>query len=190
LTNILLSGRIKVAKEKQETIEVRVKDRVLWIGSDAYPVSNISRTQARELTFKRRPAWGKFFKSIFGWLAVAVVASIAVAYLHTRPALGLIWLVMLVIFIIDVIRLVVNLSKKDEVFYALVIETSGASQTPLVTRNKAIIYEIIDNVMRAINGEAVRFIQQVSVMTGNQYNFSDNSVGQFGGRGNVGRIGG
>jgi len=190
MANIFRAGVPKMAKEEQRTIEVQVKDRVLWIGSDAYPVNNISRTQARELTFKRKPAWGKFWKSILKWLAIAIVATIAVAVLHFRSAANIIWLVMLAIFVIDVIRLFVDLSKKDQVYYALVIETSGASQTPLVTKNKAIIYEIIDNVMRAINGEAVRFLQQVSVMTGNQYNFRDNSVGQFGGQGNIGRMGG
>lgn len=177
-----------MAKEKQETIEVQVKDRVLWIGSDAYPVNNISRTQMRELTFKRKPAWGRFWKSILKWLAIAIVATIGAAALHFRAAINIIWLVMLAIFIIDVIRLLVDLSKKDQVYYALVIETSGASRTPIVTRDSAIIYEIIDQVMRAINGEAVRFVQQVSVVTGSQYNFRDNSVGQFGGQGNVGRM--
>jgi hypothetical protein len=179
-----------VAKEKEETIEVQVADRVLWIGSDAYPVNNISRTQARTLTFKRKPAWGKFWKSILKWFAVAIVATIGVAALHFRPAINIIWLVMLAIFIIDVIRLLVDLRDKDQVYYALVIETSGASRTPLVTKDRAIVYNIIDQVMRAINGEAVRFLQQVSVMTGDQYNFHDNSVGQFGGQGNTGRVGG
>jgi uncharacterized protein DUF6232 len=179
-----------VAKEKQETIQVQVNDRVLWIGSDAYPVNNISRTRNRELTVKRKPAWGKFWKSILKWLAVAIVATIGVEAIHFRSATSIIWLVLLVIFIIDVIRLLVGLSKKDQVYYALVIETSGASQTPLVTKNQAIIYEIMDQVMRAINGEAVRFVQQVSVVTGNQYNFHDNSSGQFGGQGNIGRMNG
>jgi uncharacterized protein DUF6232 len=179
-----------VAKEKEKTIEVKVADRVLWIGSDAYPVNNISRTQSRTLTFKRKPAWGKFWKSILKWLAIAIVATIVAEALHSRSGVNIIWLVMLVIFIIDVIRLVVDLSKHDEVYYALVIETSGASRTPLVTKNRAIVNEIIDQVMRAINGEAVRFLQQVSVVTGDQYNFRDNSVGQFGGTGNTGRIGG
>ncbi|MGD0062200.1 MAG: DUF6232 family protein [Streptosporangiaceae bacterium] len=146
-------------------MEVQVKDRVLWIGSDAYPVNNIARTQMRELTFKRKPAWGKFWKSILKWLAVAIVATLGVAALHLQSAINIIWLVMLVIFIVDVIRLFVDLSKKDQVYYALVIETSGASRTPLVTKDNAIIYEIIDQVMRAINGEAVRFLQQVSVVT-------------------------
>lgn len=177
-----------MAKEIEETIEVQVADRVLWIGSDAYPVNNISRTQARTLTFKRKPAWGKFWKSIVKWLAVAIVATIGATALHFRFAINIVWLMMLVIFIIDVIRLLVDLSKKDEVYYALVIETSGASRTPLVTKNGAIVHEIIDRVMRAINGEAVRFFQQVSVVTGDQYNFRDNSVGQFGGHGNTGRV--
>lgn len=179
-----------MAKEKEESIEVRVADRVLWIGPDAYPVNNISRTQARTLTFKRKPAWGKFWKSILKWLVVAIVATIGVAVLHFRSAIGIIWLVMLVIFIINVIRLLVDLRDKDQVYYALVIETSGASRTPLVTKDRAVVYEIIDKVMRAINGEAVRFLQQVSVVTGDQYNFRDNSVGQFGGQGNTGRVGG
>jgi hypothetical protein len=168
-----------MAKERQETIEVQVKDRVLWIGSDAYPVNNISRTQSRELTFKRKPAWGKFWKSIFKWLAIAIVATIGLGAIHLRTA----------IVIVDIIRLFVDLSKKDDIYYALVIETSGASRTPLVTKNRAVVLEIIDQVMRAINGEAVRFVQQVSVVTGDQYNFRENSVGQFGGQGNVGRVG-
>jgi hypothetical protein len=178
-----------MAKERQETIEVQVKDRVLWIGSDAYPVNNISRTQSRELTFKRKPAWGKFWKSIFKWLAIAIVATIGLGAIHLRTAIDIIWLVMLVIVIVDIIRLFVDLSKKDDIYYALVIETSGASRTPLVTKNRAVVLEIIDQVMRAINGEAVRFVQQVSVVTGDQYNFRENSVGQFGGHGNVGRVG-
>jgi len=177
-----------VAKEKEETIDVRVADRVLWIGPDAYPVNNISRTQARTLTFKRKPAWGKFWKSIFKWVAVAIAATIGAAALHLHSAINIIWLAMLVIFIIDVIRLLLDLRDKDDVYYALLIETSGASRTPLVTKDRAVVYEIIDQVMRAINGEAVRFLQQVNVVTGDQYNFRDNSVGQFGGQGNTGRV--
>jgi Family of unknown function (DUF6232) len=178
-----------MAAEEEHTIEVQVKDRVLWIGPDAYPVNNISRTQSRQLTFKRQPPWGKFWKSILKWLALAVVVSIVAGALHLGAVAGVIWLAMLVILVIYGARLFSDLSKKDEIYYALVIETSGASRTPLVTRNQAVVNEIIDQVMRAINGEAVRFVQQVSVVSGNQYNLSDNSVGQFGGQGNVGRVG-
>lgn len=178
-----------MAKEKEETIDVQVRDRVLWIGSDAYPVNNISRTQARQLTIKRKPAWGKFWKSILKWLVIAIVAAIGAAAVNFRSANNIIWVAMLAIVIINVIRLLVDLSKNDQIYYALVIETSGASRTPIVTRNQAVIHEIIDQVMRAINGEAIQFYQQVSVITGDQYNFRDNSVGQFGGQGNIGRAG-
>lgn len=178
-----------MAEEKDATVDVQVRDRVLWIGSDAYPVNNISRTQVRKLTFKRKPAWGTFWRSILKWFAIAFLATVAAAVFHFQSAISFIWLVMLVILVIDVIRLLVALRKKDRVYYALVIETSGASRTPLVTEDKATLDTIVDQVMLAINGEDRSFPPvQVNVVRGDQYNLHDDSVGQFGGQGNIGRM--
>jgi hypothetical protein len=172
-----------MAKPQHHGLEVKVMDRVLWIGSDAYPVNNIARAQTRRLVpTKDKSSVGAFFKTVLTWFGLAIVATIIAAMAHHTSGDKVIWAAALVIFIIALIRLIMNLRKKQPDYYALVIETSGASRTALVTDNRGVVDTIVNQIMRAINGEMVRWSQIVN-------NFYGDTINQMGGSNNIGKIG-
>jgi Family of unknown function (DUF6232) len=79
-----------------EVTTVQVRKKVLWIGSDAYPLQNIARAQARELLPpKRKSPVGPFVKSVVRWVLIGVAALVALSLAHVKSAAPrtLVWLV-------------------------------------------------------------------------------------------------
>jgi hypothetical protein len=166
-----------------QTLKVQVKDKILWIGSDAYPVRNIARAQARELVPpKRKSPVGPFLKSIAKWVAIGFIASIIATVAHLGSIWdALIWLVVLAFVAIAIRKMIRELGQTDKTYYSLVIETAGTPREALVSDNEALIDEVISQIMKAINGEAVDWSQTV-----NNYHLGDvinqhgpNSVGKI-----------
>jgi len=168
---------------RYQTLEVQVKDKILWIGSDAYPVQNIARAQTRALVpAKRKSPVGPFLKSIAKWVTLGIVASIVAAVLHLSSiADTLIWLAVLAFVIIAIRKMIKELGKTDKTYYALVIETAGTPREALVSDNRVIIEEIIGQIMKAINGEPVNWSQTVN-------NFYGGDIINQLGPNNVGKI--
>lgn len=171
-----------MAEPHQNSLTVQVKDKVLWIGSDAYPVQNIARAQARQLIpDKRKSPIGPLLKSAAKWVGLAIVASIVASVAHLGSAVNtIIWLVALGFIALAVVRMIQNLNKKDRPYYSLVIETAGTPKTALISDNENVIDTIISQIMKAINGEPVNWTQTVNNFYGDYFN-------QYGGY-NTGKI--
>lgn len=174
-----------MATPQHQTLEVQVKDKILWIGSDAYPVQNIARAQARQLVpAQRKSPVGPFVKSLARAIIIGLVATLVVALAHVKGSTwdNVIWLAVLILIAIAVIRLVRSLMKKDQTYYALVIETAGTPREALVSNDSRVIQQIISQIMRAINGEKVNYHQLVT-----NFHVSGDVINQSGSY-NVGKI--
>jgi len=106
---------------KREVIDIRVSQRILWVGAEAYPLHNIARAQTIKLVPKR----GQAFKALALWVFLGV-AAVGVGELLGLASLAVAVVVVLVFIVVSTIRLVVALSTPT--FYVLIIETAG---TPL-----------------------------------------------------------
>ena len=79
-------------------VEVRISRRVLWVGSEAYPLQNIARAQAVRVTPRSR--WTGRNRAVggcLGFLALWLIVGLAAAA-HS-PAVGLLVAALVVIAI-------------------------------------------------------------------------------------------
>lgn len=139
----------------KDVIQVRVSKRVLWVDADAYPLHNIA--SARRIETRRQ-----WWKAIEQFLKQAVPLAIAFAVLGVVPHDGRyrddIALVQggLAIAFLAVLGLLLRRLLRRKV-YALVIDTSGASSTPLFSRDENVIIDLIERITDAIDNPAAEF---------------------------------
>jgi hypothetical protein len=172
-----------VSSEKDsEIIEVRVSRRVLWIGSDAYPLQNIARAQALKITPPRGTPIKDYLKAVAGWVILGIVVTIGLSAVrvHGSTFLDLVWLVALAVIVIRTLRLILALRKKRE-YYALVIETAGTPNTALVSPSADVVLDLVHKIMDAIDNPQAEFSQPVTnIHLGDKINqFGNQNVGKI-----------
>lgn len=157
-------------------VEVRISRRVLWVGSEAYPLQNIARAQAVRVTPRSR--WTGRNRAVggcLGFLALWLIVGLAAAA-HS-PALGLLLAALVVIAIIVALT-----RRKKQPYYALIIETSGAPRRALVSTDGAEVSNLVKEIMDAIDNPEAEFQTVV-----HNIQYGDNFV-QVGNQ-NVGKVG-
>ncbi|HEY3873279.1 MAG TPA: DUF6232 family protein [Actinocrinis sp.] len=151
--------------QDHEQINVVVSKRVLWIGGEAYPLSNIARAQALRLTNAGRgkTVWRNAL-GIVGWLVLWGIAS---AIIGSGVGVAVAALVAVALIIRNVLRIIRELTKPD--LFALVLETSGAPHRALVTDDGDLVVRLVRQIMDAIDNPEAFFEMHV-----NQYHYGDN----------------
>jgi hypothetical protein len=143
---------------KSKVIDVEVRNQVLWIGGDAYPVQNIARARTVGLRLNRAAAVRRYLKAVVLWVVLAIGAAVADAK-GLKGVGAAIILLLVVLVIISTIRLIRVLSLKT--FYALVIETAGTPHTALVSTDEGTLRELVGKIMEAMHSAAVTFHQAI-----------------------------
>jgi hypothetical protein len=136
---------------RSETIEVGVRQRVLWIGAEAYPLQNIARVQKIKLVPQRWAAFRRFLGSAIVWITLGIFASLLV---DPNSRTGVV-AVVLALTIISSIRLIRTLLEQE--LYALVIETAGNPHTALVASDRNQVTSIARAIVDAINNPHAEF---------------------------------
>lgn len=162
---------------KREVIDVRVSQRILWVGTEAYPLHNIARAQTIKLVPKR----GQALKALTLWVFLgAVTVGITNAVDVTFGVVGFaVAGVTLALIAISAIRLMVALLTPT--FYALVIETAGTPYKALVGTDENLVIHIVHRIMAAINNPQAEFQFRVE-----NFHVGD-KIEQFGNH-NVGKV--
>lgn len=140
---------------KHDAIDVAVRQRILWIGREAYPLHNISRTG----TVKWKPRVGfliwNYIKFVLLWMLLGGAAAYAVSTYAKSAALataaGAVVLVIIVLKTIRVARLL------GFTFYELTIETAGASRRALLSDNEQVVVDLVFRITDAINNPHAEF---------------------------------
>lgn len=145
---------------RQETLTVAVKKQVLWVGAEAYPVSNIARAQTIELQPRRARAVFRFLGLAVLWTALAVAAVFGIDRLgEAAPGVdgftGVPLIVGGILILINLVGLIRTLARRT--LYALVIETSGSPHSALITRDEEQLKLIVRKIMDAINNPQVSY---------------------------------
>jgi uncharacterized protein DUF6232 len=169
------------SKGSSEVINVRVSRRVLWIGSDAYPLQNIARAQARKITPPRGTPVRDYIKAVFGWLILGIILSAILGVAaHSGALAALVWVAVVALLVWRTIQLVRKLNL-DNTYYALIIETAGNPNTALVSRDADVVSELVQEIMAAIDNPSAEFSQNVT-----NYHLGD-KITQYG-NSNIGKI--
>ncbi|MFD5465700.1 DUF6232 family protein [Kitasatospora sp. NPDC127059] len=145
----------------RNVIDVRVSRRVLWIGGDAYPLQHIAR--ARQLVWwppKRSRTVIRFVRQVLGLLFAASFLSALTHNSTDKTQAAAVPAVLLVAgFLFFLYRFVTRLRQKP--LYKLVIETSNAATTAVVSHNQWQIGNLIQMIMEAIDNPQAEFALQV-----------------------------
>ncbi len=169
------------SKGSSEVINVRVSRRVLWIGSDAYPLQNIARAQARKIIPPRGTPVRDYIRALVGWIIVGIILSaILGGAAHNGALAGLVWVIVLLVLAWRTVRLVQKM-REDNTYYALIIETAGNPNTALVSRDPGVVSELVQEIMAAIDNPSAEFSQNVV-----NYHLGD-KITQYGSN-NVGKM--
>jgi hypothetical protein len=173
---------------RSDFIDVRISRKVLWIGSEAYPVQNISRAKTIGLIPDRNAAWNRFmtvvvFSVILGTAAaVAMKLAPRLSTVQKSDALRVAAVGMLLLalglFIISIIRLRRVLLAPT--YYALAIDSSGITYKTLVSLDGNQLKELARQIMKAIDDPQIEFRELISnCHFGDQiYQYGDFNVGK------------
>jgi len=169
---------------RTEIIDVGVRRQILWVGGEAYPLHNIARAMTVKLVPRRGSAVGAFVRAVLLWAFLGLGGVVALRYaelsrsdadmLTNYLALGAVALMA-----VSTIKLLVALARPT--LYALVIETAGTPRTAVVSPNRALLNQLVEQIMDAINNPSTAFNVQVE----NYY--GGNHVKQYGSQ-NVGMV--
>jgi hypothetical protein len=145
-------------KVKHKDIHVRISRRILWVGPQAYPLSQVVRVYPQELRLRRTAAVKDFGRRAGATIGLAVVGLIATSCVgRTLPA-GIwvaFWLVvagLLALHTAQLIRLL-RLPK----LYVLRVAMAGSEQAAVVSTDEDIISDLITQVADAIDNPAAEF---------------------------------
>ncbi|MFJ8250294.1 DUF6232 family protein [Streptomyces sp. NPDC094466] len=143
---------------------VSVKRRMLWIGSAAFPLENLTRVEATKL----KPQRGATFLSFLKWLALAVVVYVVVNASSGGDArIGENGNPVFVVFLIG---LLIYFGKEilAPAKPILAVETAGGSLAAVTLPNVEELRAIAGQIVHAINNPEAEFTAYVQEL--NNYN--------------------
>jgi Family of unknown function (DUF6232) len=158
---------------KREAIDVRVSQRILWFGSEAYPLHNITRTNTLMLVPNRGAAIRKHvIWSSLWFFAALVVMNFSPGAFGALVFIGVVgFIVYRTIKLIEFLKLTLH---------ELVVETAAGSHRGLVTDNANVVSDLAFRITDAINNPLAEFQMRVeNFQVGDQINmFGDQNVGK------------
>ncbi|MEV8625934.1 DUF6232 family protein [Streptomyces sp. NPDC051079] len=146
------------------TLEIAVRRRMLWVGSAAFPLHNLSRVEA----FRLKPDRGAAFVRFLKWLAVVAAVYVAFNVMNggdtslaedASPVLAMV----VIVLIIVLIKELAEASKP-----ILAVETAGGSLAIVTLPSMDQLREIAGQVVHAIDHPEAEFTAYVHQL--NNYN--------------------
>ena len=139
---------------RREPVEVRVSDRTLWIGDQAYPLHAVTRATTGEIPPDRRAAVWHYAVTVASWLFPATIASSvtpkAISALITITALS--WFAVRTAHLIAFLR---------TGLYELTIDTTEGPRRALISPNLTALSRVAFTITDAIHDPATEFRTQV-----------------------------
>jgi uncharacterized protein DUF6232 len=137
-----------------QALDVRVSKRILWFGSEAYPLPNITRTGTVTLEPDRRAAIRGFVTMTLVTLFVmSIVAGTTTGFVATLAVLaGLGWIGYRLYKLVEFLNLRL---------YELNVETAAASHRGVISDNPKVVTDLQDLITDAIDNPQAEF--QVTV---------------------------
>jgi Flp pilus assembly protein TadB len=160
---------------QRQTITVRVNKGILWVGSEAYPLRNIARTQGLKIT---PGLLDTSSGTLIQALVAAVIAAIVIVVGHS--AVRTFGIILLAAIVVAVIVWVATRQRRS--YFALIIETAGNPRTALVSADRSEVSNLVAWITDAISNPLAEFQVQVSnVHNGDKFmQIGNQNVGRAG----------
>lgn len=174
----------------ENSVELKVSRRLLWVGEAAYPLHNITRVH----TFVLRPKRVEAFMSFLKWLGITVIALILLQTANANStsdaqggsgSAGTLWALGIPVVIGLAMWLAREWSAPSQ--HVLAVETSSASTAVVTLPNPEQLRQLVRYLVNAIENPEAEFhvrVERVLVNPKN-YHFGDN-VNMYGGLYNTG----
>lgn len=162
---------------------LRVSDRMLWVGTAAVPLHNISWVQA----FRLRHDWGRAFSRLLLWLVAAVLFLSAISHASGdegsdgESVNGRLVLIIVAICLTVVIKELIASAKP-----VLVVEMNSGSRVVVTLPSMDELRQIAERIVDAIDRPEAEFTETVKLLNNNSTNNYGPVVNMIGGRGNTG----
>ncbi|WUQ09524.1 DUF6232 family protein [Streptomyces sp. NBC_00250] len=145
------------------TLHLRVSRRMLWVGSAAFPLHNITRVEA----FKLKPDRGAAFLRFLKWLFVAGLVYAAINYASEGEASGGgVFLVVLIALVVFVLKELFEPARP-----VLLVEMASGSAVVVTLPNVDELRDIAGLIARAIDNPAAEFSTVVRQFNSNTNNY-------------------
>ncbi|MFI6084014.1 DUF6232 family protein [Streptomyces sp. NPDC051217] len=164
---------------KSELIQVQVSRRVLWVGSQAYPLQNIARASTLETVINRGAAIWSFVKAFLTWGILGVVVSAALSAGGDETSGYVTWVVAIVLAILAYKAFLLIRVLSTPTLYSLVIETAGSPNHALTSDDRDLVIRIVHDIMDAIDNAEAAFTYNVKHYHGDVIKqIGNNNVGK------------
>jgi hypothetical protein len=143
---------------KHKDVHVRISRRILWVGSQAYPLAHVVRIQPAEVRLRRIPAVKDFFRRVGATLALAALGLIAMACagrIVPTSVWVVFWLCAAALLIFHSVRLIRLLLLPK--LYVLRVATAGTEHAAVVSTDREKIHDLAGQVADAIDNPEAEF---------------------------------
>jgi hypothetical protein len=141
-------------KVKHKDVRVRISKRILWVGSQAYPLSHVVRVHPVSLRLRRTAVLREFGRRCGPTIVIAVVGLLAERAVSV-PLRVLFWLIVGGLLSYHVYQLVRLLRLPR--LYVLRIAMAGSEQAAVVSTDEAQIDDLTTQVTDAIDNPAAEY---------------------------------
>lgn len=162
-----------------ETIHVEVSNRILWIGPDAYPLSNIDLVRATDLVPDRSRLIRRFIRSLVGWGFLGLIIT-SIIFASGSKTIGTLFIIGVLAFLgYRLYQLLDALSRHLKV---LLVHTNGGQRTGIASPHFGEIENLRQAVTRAISDATFTYRTNIQVTNvgGDQINMA--------GKENIGKL--
>ncbi|MFD9699323.1 DUF6232 family protein [Lentzea sp. NPDC059081] len=141
---------------KHDVIDVRVSEQSLWVGTGEYPLKGISRVGSGVWEPGRGLLVRRFLGSVAGWWLAGLLVASALALL--RPGQdGPPALVVLGLVTVTATKAVRLASWLRCTFHKLDVETAGLAKTVLVSKDAAVVHDLVALITTAVGDPDAEF---------------------------------
>ncbi|MEV6840385.1 DUF6232 family protein [Streptomyces sp. NPDC051133] len=143
---------------RTDLVEVKIKQQVLWVGPDAYPLRGVTATRRAVILPDRWNAVKSFLKSLLVLFVLLIIAvtvgeSVSDTVKELAMSLGMILCVVLIVVLVKRLR--------TPEIYELIIETASSAQTVVASPNFMRVGALDNQIMEAINNPQAEFQLQI-----------------------------
>ncbi|GIJ48332.1 hypothetical protein Val02_52180 [Virgisporangium aliadipatigenens] len=141
-----------------DKIQVRVHNRILWVGDDAYPLPNIASVRPKTIVPRRWAAVREFVVRVARPAGYIAGGTIVLACLGDKAPFALQLALALVSGIVlapHVVRLVRRL--RQPWLYALLIGVGSGQTAFVINSDRAIVHDLMERIVHAVNHPTAEF---------------------------------
>jgi hypothetical protein len=158
---------------KTEEVDFRISRRILWVGSNAYPLPQVSSVRPIEVIPRRGRMLAQYGRRagatvVVGFVGLTISACLGRAVPPVVDAVVAVAMVGVVVW--HTVELIRRLRRGR--LYVLRVSTAGNQHSALVSRNRELIEDLTRRVADAIDNPAAEFaisVENLEIVKGDKY---------------------